>query len=86
MATQKIAITVPPAFLKRLDMWARKTGKPRSRFIVEEMEKRIRDLEDRQITKLYNEVYGNEGAAREDRELAEEMLVISAGSVMEDKW
>ena len=30
MSTQKIAITVPPVFLNKLDSWAKKTGKSRS--------------------------------------------------------
>ena len=46
MSTQKIAITVPPPFLKRLDEWATKMGKSRSRFIVEELEKRLKIFED----------------------------------------
>ena len=46
MSTQKIAITVPPIFLNKLDSWAKKAGKSRSRFIVEEMDKRLIELED----------------------------------------
>ncbi len=45
MTTQKIAITVPPVFLMKLDSWAKKTGKSRSRFIVEEMNKRLMEPE-----------------------------------------
>ena len=41
MPTQKIAITIPPPFLKRLDDWAKKMGKTRSRFIVEELDHRL---------------------------------------------
>jgi metal-responsive CopG/Arc/MetJ family transcriptional regulator len=41
MSTEKIAITVPPNFLIKVDSWAKKTGKSRSRFIVEEMDKRL---------------------------------------------
>ena len=35
MPAQKVAITVPPAFLKWLDKWSKLKGKSRSRFIVE---------------------------------------------------
>jgi len=59
MTTQKVAITVPPTFLKRLDEWVRKMGRSRSRFIVEELDKRLRLLEDEEVTQLYNKVYGN---------------------------
>ena len=86
MATQKIAITVPPFFLKKLDFWAKKTGKSRSRFIVEEMSNKLMELEDEEITKLYNKAYGNEASKVNNRELAEEMLEISAVHEMEDKW
>ena len=86
MSTQKIAITVPPALLMKLDSWAKKSGKSRSRFIVEEMDKRILELEDEEITKLYNEAYGNSKDGAKNIELAEEMLSASAAQDMEDKW
>jgi metal-responsive CopG/Arc/MetJ family transcriptional regulator len=86
MTTQKIAITVPPIFLMELDSWAKKSGKSRSRFIVEEMSKRLMELEDEDITKLYNQAYGNPEDSAEGSDLAEEML--AAGSVHEEggKW
>ena len=86
MTTQKIAITVPPVFLKKLDSWAGKTGKSRSRFIVDEMNKRLMALEDEEITKLYNTAYGDSQTRSKDGELAEEMFQISAVHEMEDKW
>ncbi len=46
MATQKVAITVPPLFLKRVDQWAKKRGKSGSRFIVEELDNRIKEIID----------------------------------------
>jgi len=86
MTTQKIAITVPPFFLKKLDFWAKKTGKSRSRFIVEEMSSKLMELEDEEITRLYNKAYGNKENKANNGELAEEMLNISAVHEMEDKW
>jgi metal-responsive CopG/Arc/MetJ family transcriptional regulator len=86
MTTQKIAITVPPIFLKKLDSWANKTGKSRSRFIVDEMKKRLMALEDEEITKLYNIAYSDSQTRSKDSELAEEMFQISAVHEMEDKW
>jgi metal-responsive CopG/Arc/MetJ family transcriptional regulator len=84
MTTQKIAITVPPVFLKKLDSWANKTGKSRSRFIVDEMNKRLMALEDEEITKLYNIAYSDSQTRSRDSELAEEMFQISAVHEMED--
>lgn len=86
MATQKIAITVPPDFLNKLDSWTKKKGKSRSRFIVEEMHIRLMELEDEEITRLYNKAYGNEEDRARDGDLAEEMLAASAVHEEEDKW
>ncbi|CAB1081618.1 hypothetical protein D1AOALGA4SA_9265 [Olavius algarvensis Delta 1 endosymbiont] len=86
MTTQKIAITVPPVFLTKLDSWAKKTGKSRSRFIVEEMNKRLMELEDEEITKLYNKTYGNPEDGAKGIDLAEEMFKAGAVHDEEDKW
>jgi len=86
MATQKIAITVPPVFLRRLDQWAKKMGRSRSRFVVEQMDKRLKELEDEEITRIYNETYSAPEIVAQDRELAEEMLNMSAIHEVEEKW
>ncbi len=86
MTTQKIAITVPPPFLKRVDQWARKTGKSRSRFIVEELDNRLRILEDEEITRIYNEVCSDPESSVYDHDLAEEMLGMSSVHEEEEKW
>lgn len=86
MATQKISITVEPLFLKRVDQWAQKTGRSRSRFILEEIDKRLRKLEDEEITRIYNEAYSDPETIDQDREIAEEMLGISAIHDEAEKW
>jgi endonuclease YncB( thermonuclease family) len=86
MSTQKIAITGPPVFLKKLDSWVQKTGKSRSRFIVEELDKRLVELEDEEITRLYDRTYGDPQTRVKGIELAEEMLDAGAIRAMEDKW
>ena len=86
MSTQKIAITVPPVFLKKLDSWVQKTGKSRSRFIVEELDKRLVELEDEEITRLYDKTYGDPENKIKNIELAEEMLKAGAVYKAEDKW
>jgi len=86
MTTQRIAITVPPLFLKRVNQWAKKTGKSRSRFIVEELDNRLRLLEDDEITKMYNQVCSDPESSVYDHDLAEEMLGISSVHEEEEKW
>ncbi len=58
----------------------------RSRFIVEEMDKRIIELEDEEITKLYNKAYGDSEEITKDMELAEGMLGASAVHEEVAKW
>jgi hypothetical protein len=84
MNAQKVAITVPPTFLEWLDKWAKRKGKSRSRFVVEEMSIRLKNLEDKEITRLYDEAYSDPEAAAQNKKLAEEMLNISAN--LEEKW
>ena len=86
MSTQKIAITGPPVFLKKLDSWVQKTGKSRSRFIVEELDKRLVELEDEEITRLYDQTYGDPENKIKNIDLAEEMLQAGAVHNAEDKW
>jgi len=86
MTTQKIAITVPPLFLERLDQWAKKTGKSRSRFMVEELDKALRMLEDEEITRRYNKVCSDPETSAYDHDLAEEMLSMSSIHEEEEKW
>ena len=86
MSTKKIAITVPPVFLKKLDSWVQKTGKSRSRFIVEELDKRLVELEDEEITRLYDQTYGDPENKIKNIDLAEEMLQAGAVHNAEDKW
>lgn len=86
MPAQKIAITIPPPFLKRVDKWAEKMGKSRSRFIVEELGNRLRILEDEEITRMYNEVCTDPNASAYDHELAEEMFTIGSVREEEEEW
>jgi len=76
MATQKIAITVPPDFLKKLDQWAKKLGRSRSRFIVEQMGNQLKMLENNEVTRLYDEAYTDTETLAQYRERFEDMLKI----------
>ena len=86
MSTQRIAITVPPDLLKRVNAWAKRYGVSRSRFIVEQMEKRLRELEDEYVTELYNRAHGDRESARQNIELAEEMLLLSPMANEKEEW
>ena len=61
-----------------LRLFGCKRVRSRSRFIVKEMEKRITQLEDEEITKLYNKAYCDPEEMTKDSELAEEMFAASA--------
>ena len=86
MATQKIAITVPPDFLQKVDNWAKKKNRSRSGFIVEEMNKCIDRLDDQEITRIYDQAYGDNEMAADNKQLTEEMLNISAIHEESEKW
>ena len=86
MTYQRIAITVPPSFLERLDGWVRKTGKSRSRFIVDELGKQLKAMEEEEITGLFNAVCSDSDASDRDRDLAEEMLRTSPIPEEEEEW
>ena len=45
---------------------------------------RLKDLEDEEITRLYDEAYSDPGLADRNKELAEEMLRISTN--LEEEW
>ncbi|MGA1839566.1 MAG: hypothetical protein ACMUIU_02985 [bacterium] len=53
---------------------------------MEEIDKRLRKLEDEEITRIYNEAYSDPEIIDQDREIAEEMLDISAIHDEEEKW
>ncbi len=86
MPAQKIAITVPPPFLKKVDKWAEKKGKSRSRFIVDELGNRLRALEDEEVTRMYDEVCADPNTSAYDHELAEDMLSIGAVREEGEEW
>ena len=86
MATQKIAITLPAATLQHVDRWAKKLKKSRSRLISEQMEERLRQLEEAEVTRLYDETYQHESARAENRTLAEELLGLSPEAESKEKW
>jgi hypothetical protein len=50
------------------------------------MGKRILELEDEEITRLYNEAYGNSNDSNNSVELAEELLNASAVNDEVDEW
>lgn len=73
MSLQKIAITIPPDVLARLDRWAAHKKQSRSRFIAEQLEKRLQELEDEEVKRLYDEAYQDKSSLRENQRLVEKM-------------
>lgn len=80
MSSQRIAITIPPPCLEKLDAWVKKQGISRSRFVVQAVEQQIEKLEDEEITRRFNEVCSDPDTAACDQDLAEEMLAIAGKS------
>jgi len=77
MLTQKIAITVPPTFLKRAEQWVKKTGKSRSRHIVKELDNGLKTFEDGEITRIYNKAYTDRDSLAYNNNHASEFDFIS---------
>ncbi|ETW96452.1 MAG: hypothetical protein ETSY1_26550 [Candidatus Entotheonella factor] len=86
MPLPKIAITISPAVLERLDQWAARKNQSRSRFIAEQLEKRLQELEDEAVTRLYNEVYGDEAALQENQKLTREMGRLAPRDDGDEVW
>jgi len=63
-------------------------GKSRSRFIVEELDNRLKLLEDGEGTKMYDQACTDPDASAYDQAVAEEMFAISAvrEAEEEEKW
>jgi metal-responsive CopG/Arc/MetJ family transcriptional regulator len=73
VSLHKIAITISPTILARLDHWAARKKQSRSRFIAEQLETRLQEIEDEEVTRCYNEAYQDEQVLLENQKLAEDM-------------
>jgi hypothetical protein len=71
--------------VKRLDTWAKKMGRSRSRFIVEELDNRPKVLDDEETIRMYNDVYADPDVPAYDHEIAEEMFGASSMGEKEEK-
>ncbi|MFO7784127.1 MAG: ribbon-helix-helix protein, CopG family [Desulfatiglandales bacterium] len=86
MPAQRIAITIPPSSLRKLDEMVKKLGKSRSKFIVETLEDRLMALEDDEITRNYNYICDDPEVSDYDQQLAEDMLKMASVQEPEEKW
>ena len=84
MAASRIAITLPPDLLQCVDRWTRKLDISRSRFIAEQIAHRLRELEDAEVTRLYNEAYQEEQSRIQNSQLAEDLLQLTPPE--EEAW
>ena len=86
MPLTKIAITIPPTVLARLDQWAVRKNQSRSRFIAEQLEKRLQELEDEDVTRLYDNAYQDERSLQENQKLAQEMGQLTPRDDGDEGW
>ncbi len=84
MAKRKIAITIPPDTLERVDSWAERLNVSRSQFILDQVENSLRNLEDDEVTQHYNEAYATPEALEENRTLAQDMRNLAPQD--QEKW
>ena len=86
MPAHKIAITIPPAVLARLDQWASRKNQSRSRFITEQLEKRLQELEDEEVTRLYDDAYRDTPALQENQTLVSDMRQFAPHDDGDEAW
>ena len=86
MPAHKIAITIPRAVLARLDQWAARKNQSRSRFITEQLEKRLQELEDEEVTQLYDDAYRDAQALRENQTLVADMRQFAPRDDGDEAW
>lgn len=86
MNTNKVAISIPFELLRSVDRWAEKLNQSRSRFIVAQLEKQLKELEDRETTRLYDQAFQGEEALAENRKLAEEMGGLVTNGEGREEW
>ncbi len=86
MSLHKIAITIPPDVLTRLDRWAAHKKQSRSRFIAEQLEKRLQELEDEEVTRLYNEAYRDATSLQENQRFVEEIEQLTPKDDRDEGW
>ena len=84
MSASRIAITLPPDLLQSVDRWTHKLAISRSRFIAEQIAHRLRELEDAEVTRLYNEAYQEEQSRIQNSQLAEDLLQLTPPE--EEAW
>ena len=86
MPLHKIAITISPDVLERLDQWAARKNQSRSRFIAEQLEKRLRELEDEDVTRLYDDAYQDERSLQDNQKLVKDMGQLAPHDGGDEVW
>ena len=85
VAKRKIAITIPPDTLERIDTWAEKMQQSRSQFMLDQIESSLQNLEDEEVTRRYDKMYADSEAIEENRALADDMQRLAPQQDSE-KW
>lgn len=81
----KTAISLPDPLFEKLDARARERGESRSAFLAEALRRYLKELEDAEITRLYNEHYTEE-MGQEDQEWAELALGSYSEILEHEPW
>ncbi|MFH0726207.1 MAG: ribbon-helix-helix domain-containing protein [Pseudomonadota bacterium] len=68
MHTQKVAITMPEALVKKIDTLSRQKGLSRSRYITLAVSEKIGDEKRQLITGCYDKIFSDEGIWKEQIE------------------
>jgi len=70
MNTQKVAITMPEALVKKIDTLSRQKGLSRSRYITLVVSEKIDDDKKQLITECYNKIFSDEVIWKEQLEIS----------------
>jgi hypothetical protein len=68
MHTQKVAITMPEALVKKIDSLSKQMGLSRSRYITLAVSEKIGDDKRRLITESYDKIFSDEDILKEQLE------------------
>ncbi|ETX08761.1 MAG: hypothetical protein ETSY2_03480 [Candidatus Entotheonella gemina] len=86
MSRHKIVITISSDVLAHLDQWAARKNQSRSCFITGQLERRLQELEDENVTQLYDEAYRDERSLQDNQKLTREMGQLAPRDNGDEGW
>ncbi|MFQ6082809.1 MAG: hypothetical protein ACE5WD_05555 [Candidatus Aminicenantia bacterium] len=85
MSTKKIAITIPEPILLKIDKEAERRKISRSRFISQEISKRVEEISRQQMEKKIDQIFSDSEIITEQHQISEKYLKISP-LIKEEQW